>query len=130
MELPAWFGALNKDFRYQLTALGAPGPQLYIAAEVKENKFKIAGGPPRLHVSWQVTGIRQDAFANRHRIPVEEYKPAAERGYYLHPEVFGQAEEKGIEWARRPEMMQKMKERREATQRAPATEPAARPNHR
>jgi hypothetical protein len=26
IELPDWFGALNKDFRYQLTAIGAPGP--------------------------------------------------------------------------------------------------------
>src|SRR5215213_1885570 len=25
IELPDWFGALNKDFRYQLTAIGAPG---------------------------------------------------------------------------------------------------------
>ena len=31
IELPNWFGALNKDFRYQLTAIGAPGPNLYIA---------------------------------------------------------------------------------------------------
>jgi hypothetical protein len=27
-----------------------------------------------MKVSWQVTGIRQDAFANEHRIPVEEDK--------------------------------------------------------
>ncbi|HEY9386381.1 MAG TPA: hypothetical protein VIP70_05030, partial [Nitrososphaeraceae archaeon] len=31
IELPDWFGALNKDFRYQLTAIGAPGPNLHIA---------------------------------------------------------------------------------------------------
>ena len=34
VELPDWFGALNKDFRYQLTAIGAPGPNLYIAEEI------------------------------------------------------------------------------------------------
>ena len=34
IELPDWFGALNKDFRYQLTAIGAPGPNLYIAEEI------------------------------------------------------------------------------------------------
>jgi hypothetical protein len=33
IELPDWFGAINKDFRYQLTAIGAPGPNLYIAEE-------------------------------------------------------------------------------------------------
>src|SRR5919112_1668855 len=36
IELPDWFGILNKDFRYQLTAIGAPGPNLYIAEEISE----------------------------------------------------------------------------------------------
>ena len=36
IELPDWFGVLNKDFRYQLTAIGAPGPNLYIAEEISE----------------------------------------------------------------------------------------------
>jgi len=36
IELPDWFGALNKDFRYQLTAIGAPGPNLYIAEEISD----------------------------------------------------------------------------------------------
>jgi hypothetical protein len=31
-----WFGALNKDFRYQLTAIGAPGPNLHIAEEISD----------------------------------------------------------------------------------------------
>jgi hypothetical protein len=113
VELPEWFGTLNKDFRYSLTALGAPGPNLYIAAEVADNQFKIAGGAPGMKISWQVTGIRQDAWANKHRIPVEEQKSDTERGYYLHPELFNQPEEKGVEWARNPEMMQRMKQERE-----------------
>jgi hypothetical protein len=36
IELPDWFGALNKDFRYQLTAIGAPGPNLHIAEEISD----------------------------------------------------------------------------------------------
>jgi len=36
IDLPDWFGILNKDFRYQLTAIGAPGPNLYIAEEISE----------------------------------------------------------------------------------------------
>jgi hypothetical protein len=31
IEVSNWFSALNKDFRYQLTAIGAPAPNLYIA---------------------------------------------------------------------------------------------------
>jgi len=44
VELPGYFKALNKDFPYQLTAMGAPGPNLYIAEEVHQTHFKIAGG--------------------------------------------------------------------------------------
>ena len=28
VRMPEWFEALNQDFRYQLTAMGAPGPNL------------------------------------------------------------------------------------------------------
>ena len=89
ITLPDWFGALNKDFRYQLTPIGAPGPNLHIAQEIANNMFAIAGGAAGLKVSWMVTGIRQDAYANAHRIPVEEDKPAAVQGKFLHPELFG-----------------------------------------
>jgi len=88
VTLPAYFEALNAEFRYQLTAIGAPGPNLYIAAEIKGNQFKIAGGRPRMRVSWQVTGVRHDTFANANRITVEEEKPADERGTFLHPGAF------------------------------------------
>jgi hypothetical protein len=112
VELPAWFEALNRDFRYQLTAIGAPGPNLYVAQEVAGGRFKIAGGQPGAKISWQVTGVRQDPFANKHRIPVEEEKPALEQGSYLHPDAYGQPDEKSVDWARNPEVMRRMKEQR------------------
>jgi hypothetical protein len=99
VTLPDWFGALNRDCRYQLTALGAPGPNLYIAEKVTANRFRIAGGSPGLEVSWQVTGIRQDRFANENRIQVEVEKPAVERGQYIHPTAYGLPEESGIGYA-------------------------------
>jgi hypothetical protein len=37
-----------------------------------------AGGKRGMKVFWQVTGVRQDAYANAHRVPVEEDKPAQE----------------------------------------------------
>ncbi|HEV8484934.1 MAG TPA: PEGA domain-containing protein [Blastocatellia bacterium] len=113
VELPEWFQALNKDFRYSLTAIGAPGPNLHIAEKVANNRFKIAGGVPGMEVSWQVTGVRQDAWANKNRIKVEVEKDERERGFYLHPEVFKQPEERGIQWAQHPELMKEMKQRRE-----------------
>ena len=65
-----------------------------------------------------------DAYANKHRIPVEEEKPEREHGYYLHPEAFSQPDEFGVEWARHPEMMQHLGQRRvEAGQRLKQQQP-------
>ena len=86
--LPDWFEALNKDFRYQLTCIGGFA-QVFIAQKIQGNSFRIAGGKPGLEVSWMVTGVRHDAYANKHRIPVEELKAPEERGYYLHPDAQG-----------------------------------------
>ena len=95
MELPEYFEALNRDFRYQLTVMGQFA-QAIVAQEIGNNRFVIRTNKPSVKVSWQVTGIRRDAYANSNRIPVEEEKPADERGYYLHPEAFGQPASKGI----------------------------------
>jgi hypothetical protein len=116
VELPDWFGALNRDYRYQLTPVGAPGPNLYVAEKVANNRFRIAGGTAGMEVSWQVTGIRQDAWANKNRITIEENKPEVERGSYLTPDAFGLSEERGVDWARDPETMRKRKEIRLAAQ--------------
>jgi hypothetical protein len=102
IEMPAWFEALNMEFRYQLTPLGAPGPNLYIAQEIQNNRFQIAGGAPGAKVSWQVTGIRHDAFANANRIPVEVLKAPGEQGKYLYPAAWGQPQSKGITPAELP----------------------------
>jgi hypothetical protein len=96
VELPKWFENLNGDFRYQLTAIGAPASGLHVAEEISENRFKVAGGESGMKVSWQVTGIRQDKWAGANRIEVEEEKDAKERAYYLHPDLYAQPEERGI----------------------------------
>jgi hypothetical protein len=88
ITMPEWFEALNMDFRYQLTAMGRPAPNLYIAREISGNRFKISGGRANGKVSWQVTGIRHDAWADAHRVQVEEVKSPAEQGTYLSPELF------------------------------------------
>jgi hypothetical protein len=73
--------------------------QAIVKREIENNRFTIKTNRPLVKVSWQVTGIRQDAYANAYRIPVEEDKPTAEQGYYLHPEVFGQPASKSIQAA-------------------------------
>ena len=111
VELPNYFASLNRDFRYQLTVVGQFA-QAIVLEEVKENRFTIQTSAPAVKVSWQVTGIRQDAWANKNRIKVEEDKSELERGHYLHPEAWGKAEERGVEWANQPEFMREIKLRR------------------
>jgi len=102
VELPDWFEALNRDFRYQLTPLG-DWSACWIAHEVEGNRFEIQGGP-HARISWQVTGIRKDPWAERHRIEVEVEKPANERGTYLHAREWGVAPERGLDWEMRAEV--------------------------
>jgi hypothetical protein len=96
--LPDYFEALNGDFRYQLTVVGQFA-QAIVKREIENNRFMIKTNKPSVKVSWQVTGIRHDPYANAYRIPTDEDKPAAEQGYYLHPEVFGQPASKSIQAA-------------------------------
>ena len=100
--LPDYFGLINMDFRYQLTAIGAAGPNLHVSQEITNNRFRIAGGVPGMKVCWQVTGSRRDPWANAHRIQVEDDKSSEEQGYYLHPELYGQPVEKSLIRVRHP----------------------------
>jgi len=105
VTLPSYFNALNQEFRYQLTTIGGYAP-VYIATEIESSPnaqhFTIAGGTPNLKVSWQVTGIRHDAWANQNRIPTEEYKSDSDKGKYLNPDAFNQPKEKGIGYIQSP----------------------------
>jgi hypothetical protein len=105
VQLPDWFEAVNGDFRYNLTPIGAPGPNLFIAQEIANGCFRIAGGVPGTKASWIVIAARQDPYALAHPFQVEEEKSDIERGSYLHPELYGQPETMGIEWATNPEAM-------------------------
>jgi hypothetical protein len=109
VTLPEYFEALNRDFRYQLTVIGQFA-QAIVASEIKNNQFTIKTDKSNVKVSWQVTSIRQDAYANANRIRVEADQPEAERGRYLHPEAFNQREEKGIGRVRYPEQ-ERLKQR-------------------
>ena len=95
VTMPEYFVALNRDFRYQLTVIGQFA-QAIVAEEIRNNSFVIRTDKPNVKVSWQITGIRQDAYANENRIPVEEDKPTDERGLYLYPKGFNQPAEKSV----------------------------------
>ena len=74
VQLPDYFEALNRDFLYQLTPIGAPAPSVFVAETISDNRFKIAGGPAGVLIFWQVTGVRKDTWAEANRIQVEESK--------------------------------------------------------
>jgi hypothetical protein len=99
VELPDYFEALNRDFRYQLTPIGQFA-QAIVSREVSDGSFAIRTDKPNVRVSWQVTGIRQDAFANANRIEVVEPKTADERGRLLHPEAFGRPASHSVQHTR------------------------------
>lgn len=97
VTLPDWFEALNKDFRYQLTVIGEFA-QAIVSKKIKNNQFTIKTDKPDIEVSWQVTGIRKDAFADKYRIPVEELKQGDQAGKYLYPDAHNMPEEMGIDY--------------------------------
>ena len=124
VQLPEWFEVLNTDFRYQLTVMGQFA-QAIVAGEIENNQFEIRTSVPNVKVSWQVTGVRQDAYAKANPLLVEQEKEERLRGFYIHPELYGAPPEKQIEWARHPQMMKKIQEMRAKQLAGRAVPPAA-----
>ena len=88
VTMPDWFGALNMEFRYQLTCIGQFA-QAIIQQEITSNQFVIKTDKPNIKVSWQITGTRNDPWARDHRIPVEKLKLPIETGKYIYPQGYG-----------------------------------------
>ncbi len=93
VALPRYFDKINRDPSYQLTAIGAPMPNLYVAQKAANNEFKIAGGKAFAEVSWTVIGIRNDRFVQQYGAKTEIDKPDEAKGTYLMPELYNKAAE-------------------------------------
>lgn len=96
VTMPDYFEAANKDFRYQLTVIDEATPDIFtvrVSQKMRGNTFVIKTFPGNLEVSWQVTGIRNDAWAKANRVKPEVDK-GPNRGTYLHPHLFGQPVQK------------------------------------
>lgn len=92
VTLPSYFEALNKDFRYQLTVVGTFA-QAIIGEKINHNKFVIKTNQPNVEVSWQVTAVRHDPYANAHPIVAEVDKPAKLKGKYLAAKEYGKSKD-------------------------------------
>lgn len=103
VQLPDYFEAINRDPRYALTPIGAPMPNLHVAVEIQNNRFKIAGGVPGKKVSWEVKAVRNDRWVQEYGYQAEQVKPREHQGKYLHPELYGQPKEMGIHYYPMPE---------------------------
>jgi hypothetical protein len=95
IQLPKYVESFCGDFRYQLTCVGGYAP-VYVSSEISGNQFSIAGGQPGLKVSWQITGIRKDKYAQANPLEVEKKKLASQQGKYLHPELFGYSADRSL----------------------------------
>jgi hypothetical protein len=116
VRLPDWFEAVNTDLRYQLTVIGQFA-QAIVSSRVSNHQFGIKTDKPNVDVSWQIAGVRQDAFAKAHPLVVEQEKNARERGFYLHPELYGAPPDRGMGWAHHPLMMKRMQEQKSRPRR-------------
>jgi hypothetical protein len=114
--LPGYFESFNTDFRYQLTVIGTFA-QAIIGEKIHENRFTILTDKPHVEVSWQVTGVRTDAWARQNPVVVEEDKTPDIRGYYLQPGAFGQPENQSAFWGRNPEWVRLRAEEAKAFKR-------------
>jgi hypothetical protein len=114
VTLPTWFQDLNTDFRYQLTVVGGRFAQAIVSKEIANNQFTISTNASGVKVSWQVTAVRQDAYAKANPLVVEQAKGPKEIGFYVHPELYGQPKEKQTEWGLHPQMMARLKAARVA----------------
>lgn len=90
VQLPPYFDAENTDPRYQLTVIGSFARAVVWRTE-HDNRFVIRTDQPRVQVSWQITGIRNDPYARSQRGPAEQPKPLGERGRYLYPQGYGKS---------------------------------------
>lgn len=86
ITLPDWFDAINEKFRYQLTVLDDSDDFVLskVANKIEDNQFTIRTSKPRVEVSWQVTGVRKDAFVKANPLIVEEAKDKAQKGKLLY----------------------------------------------
>jgi hypothetical protein len=101
VTMPSYFDALNKDFRYQLTVIGTFA-QAIVKEEMSGNSFIIQTNQPNVKVSWQVTGVRNDKYAQAHRVQAEVAKEPENQGRYLHAPEWGKPENMSIGYGQNP----------------------------
>lgn len=97
VTLPEYFEAINIDFSYNLTAIGAQA-NVYVKREIAGNTFEIAGGKPGQKISWTVYAQRNDPYVQQHPENTKNIttKEGEWAGKYLTPELYNQPKEMSV----------------------------------
>ena len=105
VQLPDYFEAINRDFRYQLTVMDSSDDFVLakVARKIHNNQFVIRTSKPFVEVSWRVEAVRNDRWVQEYGYQTEQEKEDAIKGKYLNPELYGQPKEQGIHYRPEPE---------------------------
>lgn len=100
VQLPDYFESINRDPSYQLTVIDDSDDFVLakVTQGVVQGKFRIRTSKPNVRVCWRVEAVRNDAFVKRYGAPTEVDKPKGERGTYVHPELYGESAELGLDY--------------------------------
>jgi len=102
IQLPNYFGEINKDFRYTLTVVDDTDSDIFVQAkvarEIRDNRFKIRTSAPRVKVSWRIEAVRNDRWVQEYGAPIEVEKVGREMGRYQHPELYGKPASMGMNY--------------------------------
>lgn len=98
VQLPDYFGEINKNPRYQLTVVDES--EDFVMAKVSKrlsnNRFQIRTNKPKVEVCWRVEASRNDRFVQAYGAPEVAVKPETSKGRYQDPELYGKPKELGI----------------------------------
>ena len=98
IALPDYYEAINRDPEYVLTVIDSSDDfvMVKVTKEIVGNRFQIRTSRPKVKVSWEVKGVRNDKWVQKYGAPVEVDKKDTEIGKYQRPELYNAPQEKGI----------------------------------
>ena len=85
--LPDWFEALNENFRYQLTPIGASAPDLHIADELHDGRFSSPVGDPTRRCAGRSAGYATTPTPKRTRCGWSWRSHMTRRGCFCTPKL-------------------------------------------
>jgi hypothetical protein len=98
ITLPDYVDMINVEYSYTLTSVGGPAPNLHVAEEIAQGKFKVGGAAANKKVSWVVYGKRNDDFVKNNPgvLEVEVEKTGDQKGRYYDHQTHGVSRSKSI----------------------------------